>query len=170
MDTNPYAPPKAAVADQPLTSAIKRRSVVVMILFTVLTFGLYPTIWFFRRRAALNELNSPRKLQLSPLVIFSTVVAIGIVVNVISVPDSPENVIGTAPYLIFRLVQFGVWIMMVFQCFIIKDILEDHIAGPDDPTAPPLFVERVRLSGLATFFFNVFYLQYIINKYIAAPS
>src|SRR5262245_62725650 len=108
MDTNPYAPPKAAVADRPITPTIKRRSVVVMLLFTFLTLGLYPTIWFFRRRAALNQLNSPRKLQLWPLVIFSVVVAIAIVVNFVSAPDSPENVIGTGPFLLLRLVQFGV--------------------------------------------------------------
>ena len=171
MDTNPYAPPKAAVADDPTrTTAIKRRSVVVMLLFTLLTLGFYPMIWFFRRRTAINHLNSPRKLQLWPLITYSAVVGITIVINVISAPDTPETVIGTGPAILLMLLEFGVGILMIVQCFIIKDILEDHIAGPEDPTVPQLFTEHVKLSGLATFFFSVFYLQYIINKHIAAPS
>jgi len=53
---------------------------------------------------------------------------------------------------------------MLFQCFRIKDILEDHIAGPEEQTPSPLLAPPVRLSGLMTFFFQIFYLQHIINR------
>ena len=69
METNPYAPPKAAIADLSSTG-LKRRSVLLMIVFAVVTFGLYYPIWFLRRRAALNELDSPRKLPTWPFVVF----------------------------------------------------------------------------------------------------
>jgi hypothetical protein len=35
-----------------------------MIVFMLITFGWYYPVWFFRRRAALNRLSSPRKLKL----------------------------------------------------------------------------------------------------------
>ena len=60
---------------------------------------------------------------------------------------------------------------MLIQCFKTKDILEDHLAGPDD-AAPSMFAvaERVKLSGLMTFLFSIFYLQYVINRYIAGTN
>ena len=33
-----------------------------------------------------------------------------------------------------------------------------------------MFVEHVRLSGLMTFFFSIFYLQWAINRYIVGRS
>jgi len=50
---------------------------------------------------------------------------------------------------------------------VIKDIIEDHLAAPDDGTMPSMFVERVQLSGLATFFLSIFYLQYTMNRHLA---
>jgi len=67
------------------------------------------------------------------------------------------------------LVRLVTGIVMVIQCFIIKDIIEDHVT-PEDAGVQPMFVERVKLSGLATFFFSIFYLQYAINRYIVAPA
>lgn len=59
METsNPYAPPKAAVLDLPSPTGLKQCSVLLMIVFTIVTFGLYYPTWFFRRRNALNALNS----------------------------------------------------------------------------------------------------------------
>jgi hypothetical protein len=55
---------------------------------------------------------------------------------------------------------------MIVQCFVIKDIIEDHAQGPGDPTERGLFTPPVKLSGLMTFFFSIFYLQYAINKYV----
>ena len=59
MEVNPYAPPQAKVADPPPNShGLKRRSVLVMVVFTIISFGLYYPIWWFRRRQGLNRLNS----------------------------------------------------------------------------------------------------------------
>ena len=81
MDPNRYAPPKAPVADVGLPPAgLKRRSVIVMILFTLVTFGIYYLVWFFRRRNGLNNLNSPRKLQMWPLLLFAALFVVDFVV------------------------------------------------------------------------------------------
>src|SRR5262245_28261457 len=69
MDRNPYAPPDAAIDD--LTPiGFKRRRVLMMILFFILTLGLYVSVWFLRRRAALNRLDSPKKVQLWPFLMY----------------------------------------------------------------------------------------------------
>ena len=56
---------------------------------------------------------------------------------------------------------------MVVQCFFTKDILEDHFASPGDQVTTPLFADAYRLSGVMTFIFQIFYLQYAINRYLA---
>jgi len=170
MDTNPYAPPKAVVADAPLSTGLKRRSVVLMIVFTLVTLGMYYPIWFFRRRRALNSLNSSRKLRLWPLLAFCVVYALEFAVGFASGEGSPEQTIGPSAVKLLDLLQLIVGIFMLFQCFIIKDILEDHLTEPEDPAARRLFVERVKLSGLLTFFFGIFYLQYVINRDIAGSQ
>ena len=45
MESNPYAPPTAHVADrEPETHGLKHRSVWLMIVFTLISLGLYPLI------------------------------------------------------------------------------------------------------------------------------
>ena len=67
-------------------------------------------------------------------------------------------------------VRLLVGIIMVMQCFAIKDILEDHLTVQDDDALPSVFVEQVRLSGLMTFFFGILYLQWAINKYVVGGA
>ena len=142
-----------------------------MIVLAIVTFGFYYLIWFFRRRNALNALNSPRKVALWPLLLFSADLVFNFVVGLVSGAGdrTVEELIGTIPAVagFFTLMRLFIGIVMIWQCFVIKDIIEDHLAGPDDGTMPSMFVERVQLSGLATFFFSIFYLQYAINRDIA---
>jgi len=168
METNPYAPPKAAVADVSPTG-LKRRSVVLMIVISIATFGLYFPIWFLRRRAALNRLDSPRKLQRWPLVIVIAWFVFQLIVGV-AAGSGLEQMAGAGGAILFNVVQLAVGILMVIQSFFTKDILEDHLAGPGDRVPNPMFVDTVKLSGLMTFLFQIFYLQYVINRYIAGSQ
>jgi hypothetical protein len=167
MDTNPYAPPKA-VLDLPTIPGLKRRRVIVMIVFLILTFGIYYLVWFLRRRAGLNRLNSSRKLQLWPLLVLAAYYAMAFAIGVATAEEPTEAVSSTTAVLL-RLTDLLVGVMMIWQCFIIKDILEDHLT-PEDDGSRAMFTERVQLSGLMTFIFGIFYLQYSINKHIAGTS
>jgi len=169
METNPYTPPKAAVADVSPTG-LRRRSVVLMIVLSIVTFGLYYAIWFLRRRAALNRLDSPRKLRIWPFVIFIAWFVLQFIVGIASGSAAPEQTIDAGAALLLNLVQTAVGILMVVQCFFTKDILEDHLVGPGDHVPNPLFVDTVKLSGVMTFFFQIFYLQYAINRHIAGSQ
>jgi hypothetical protein len=161
---------ESTVARSAPPAGLKRRSVVLVIVLTIVTFGLYYPIWFLRRRAALNRLDSPRKLRRWPFLIFIGFFVLQFMVGIASGSAPPEQTIGAAATLLLKLCQLAVGILMVVQCFFIKDILEDHLAGPQDNISPSLFVERVKLSGLMTFFFQIFYLQYVINRYIAGSK
>ncbi len=141
-----------------------------MIVFTVVTLGLYYPIWFFRRRAALNRLNSPRKLRLWPLPIFCTVTVVDVIVALASGPGPPAETIGANAAALLGFARLAVGILMLVQCFFTKEILEDHLAGPEDDGSHSLFVEHVKLSGLMTFFFQIYYLQYVINQHLADPA
>jgi len=167
LELNPYAPPNAVVSDEPFATptGLKRRRVVAMIVLSIVTFGVYYPIWFFRRRSALNRLSSPRKLRLWPLVVCCAVMFVDWVLAFASAPGSPAQLIGPGASIVLGLVRLAVGILMLVQCFIIKDILEDHLAGPDD-ASHLMFEGRVKLSGLMTFFFSIFYLQHVINRYV----
>jgi len=149
---------------------LKRRSVVLMIVLTIVSFGLYYPMWFLRRRTGLNRLDSPRKLPLWPFLIFSAWYVLQFAVRAASGSAPPEQVIGGEANLLLNLIQLAVAILVVVQCFAIKDILADHLLGPADSVASPLFVDRVELSGLKTFFFQAFYLQHVINRHIVGSQ
>src|SRR5215831_1598986 len=127
----------ATVADAPVarlnrSTALKRRSVVLMILLTVVTLGFYYPVWFLRRRAALNSLDSPRKLEAWPFLLLLAywIAQFGIAIAANGQPLEVAFGYGIAALL--GLARIGVGIVIVVQCFYIKDILEDHLAGPDD--------------------------------------
>lgn len=164
MDVNPYAPPTAVVADQGMP-LFKRRSVVLMILLMVISFGLYVPVWFLRRRDVFNQLDSPRKLQAWPFVALLVAMILNLALNVVIGITGPQ-VIPSAVMLLVLVVRMALGIWLIVQSFKTRDILEDHLAGPSDGS-PSMFTERVKLSGLMTFFFQTLYLQYIINRYLA---
>jgi hypothetical protein len=156
--TNPYAPPTAPVADiREPSRGLKRRSVIVAILFTFLSFGLYYPIWFIRRRTAL-----PLWPVALSLVVFVADTAIGFVAGLTQDP----TVLDPQTDLVLTVVRLVSGILMIWLCFVTKDILEDHIT--DDGSG--MFVSRQSLSGLKTFFFGIFYLQHVINRDIVATS
>jgi hypothetical protein len=169
MDTNPYGPPKSAVADIS-ERGLKRRSVVVMIVLYIVTFGFYYPIWFLRRRVALNRLDSPRKLRLWPFLVYLAFFSLEFVGAFVAEFAPNEQPIEAGASVVFDLIPIAVGILMAVQCFITKDILEDHLIGPEDHVSASLVTGPVKLSGLKTFFLQIFYLQWVINRDIVASQ
>jgi len=62
-----------------------------------------------------------------------------------------------------------VTILMVFQCFLVKHMIEDHIMGDTDSILRRL-AESVRLSRVLTLFLGIFYLQYVINQRVVGAE
>ncbi len=145
---------------------LKRRSVILMILLLIVTLGFYYPIWFLRRRAALNRLDSPRKLQRWPFLVLLAYFVFDFIFGFVTASRAPEETVGAGGATLLISLRLAVGILVLIQCFSIRQILEDHLAGPDDTVPRMLSVGRVELSGLLTFLFTIFYLQYAINRYI----
>lgn len=143
---------------------MKRRRVLVMIVFMIISFGLYYPLWWFRRRAGLNRLNASRKLPLWPLLLLGILFTLQIGIGLAAGETPLEQFLGDGGVLLLSLFQLAVGIVMLIQSFRVKDMIEEH-ATPDS-TSGPMFVEQVQLSGLMTFFFSIFYLQWAINRYV----
>jgi hypothetical protein len=148
---------------------LKRRNLLVMILLIIVTLGIYYPVWFLRRRTALNRLDSPRKLTLWPFLVCLAFFVMQFILGFATGAAPLEETIGSGGSLLLSVIQLGVGVLMLVQCFGIKDILEDHLAGPGDQVSSALLSGRVELSGVMTFLFTIFYLQHVINRDIVAP-
>src|SRR3954464_11422895 len=118
MDVNPYAPPEAQVADAPRDShGLKRRSVLLMIVFMIISFGFYYLFWWFRRRPGLNRLNSPRKLALWPLLLLTGVYAVQFGLGLIAgaTAGAQEALIGQGGVFTLLAVRLAVGLLIVIQ-------------------------------------------------------
>lgn len=149
---------------------LKRRRVITMIILFIVTLGAYYGVWFLRRRAALNALDSPRKLGVWPSIAYLTYCAAAFVYAIATAEEVPAPNDGAEIFL--QLAQLGTGLWMLLQNFYVRDILQDHLAGPGEqvPRLALLSTHPAQLSGLMTFFFQIFYLQYVINRTIAADS
>jgi hypothetical protein len=154
------------VRSEPQTS-LKPSSVLVTIVFYILTVGLYLSIWYLRRRAALNQLKSSTKIRRWPFFTYFAFITFDLLVSLVDTSALPEQA-AAATAGVLELSGLAVWILMVVQSFSVKAILEEHLARPKDDGSPSLFRERVKLSVMMTFFFQIFYLQYAINRHISA--
>ena len=164
IQTNPYAPPQARVADHEAGShGLKQRRVIVMIVLAIITWGLYYLLWWYRRRPGLNRLSSPEKLPLWPLLLLTAQWVLPFVLGVAEGLTGETALVGDTGMAVLTFFQIAVGIVMVFQAFKVKSIIEDHAAPAE---SGPMFVEHVQLSGLMTFFFSIFYLQWAINRYV----
>lgn len=145
----PYAPPSssAAVDRHP---ELPRTSVLLMILFTLLTLGLYIPYWFLKRRRAFNHLaGEGDRVDLLTYAVAGTTASawvLGLVSGVMEATSTPPGGLD----LPLRLVDLGSRILTLILSFQIKSILEGN--HPE------------RLSALGTFFLSLFYLQYKINR------
>jgi hypothetical protein len=148
--------------------ALKRRSLLLMIVLVIVTLGFYYPLWFLWRRRALNALDSPRKLPAWPFVLllalFVTEFLVGFVAGVIAPGRRLEDVIGPGPTFALLVARLGIGLLVLIQCFRTKDILEDHLAGPEGSQAGMMLSTQIQLSGLMTFLFTIFYLQHVINR------
>jgi hypothetical protein len=148
------------------------RSVFVMFLLTIITLGLYPYIWYIRRSSEFSNLETAKKLSkfIAYLVLFLTIFFF--VVSPISIEDGGEDYNPVSSYLekfdysvtdslSINYVATPIWILLlIFSLFLMfrsRTIINQAWQKKG--------VNR-KVSWIFTLFFNVFYLQYEINRTI----
>lgn len=146
----PYAPPKIHDAASP-TPELKKTPVVLVIVFALVSLGLYVPIWFLRRRRALNHLAPENdSVNLVTFVLTGLFAAAFLAGFYRGAVTSGGGTVDPTTQTALQWVDFGSRIFVIIASFRVKTILEGHY--PE------------RLSALGTFFLSIFYLQYKINR------
>lgn len=138
-------------------SRLKRSNIPRMVLLTLITGGLYYPSWFLLQRDGINSLNAKEKLRKWPFVVAIVLFAGSLALST----GAGEAEAGTADTVLFaELADICCGLLLWVQCFKVRRIFEAHLFLPGD--------HRTRvLSGVAVFFLQIFYLQYVINKRLA---
>lgn len=151
-ELNPYAPPADADASAPFALEAKegvnyeeqRQSVLLCFILSMITVGIYPCIWMIQRRPFLESLRTRQRLGMElPLI---SLVASVVHLFVIIFTDGTQ---------LESLLSLASGIPMIMACFRARTMIEQELVAMGRPN---------RLSGAATFFFSVYYLQWRINQ------
>jgi len=122
-------------------------SVFKVILFTVVTFGIYPSVWFVKRRPYFNNLVSGNK--------FGYVIPVGLViVSIISLVISLLEV--ATIYALDKFIEIIVIVGLLYQSFKARKIMLEHYNTNLN--------KDIDIDGIFTLFLGFIYLQYKINK------
>jgi hypothetical protein len=144
-------------------SPLKKIPVILVILFDILTVGIYSCCWFLSRREAFNKMPSPKRLNAFPFIFCIIISVIGIFLMLASgvcagIAEALEDTSYLALSAILENVSDGLDIVygitLLVQSFKAKALLEGYVKQKNQFDS---------LSGTATFFFRNYYLQYRIN-------
>lgn len=162
LDRNPYAPPADAHVDRgdmvPFTGdgeisdyEVERRPVVLCIVLSFVTLGLYPSIWLLQRRPFLDSLQRKQDLGVAlPIITLS--------MNVLAFALAFAGKDAAAIRPIFSLVAIITGLLANFR---VLNTLRT------DSARTGRFLE---FSTIGTFFFGIYYLQYKINQLADLPA
>ena len=153
--TNPYAPPaaepEAAEARGSSRSNYEgeRRSVLLLLLISIVTVGLYQFVWYLRRSRFLDSLSADKKVGVLPWLAPGMV---GVLVGL---------VVAHAPPGIVSVLQLASGITNLVLAFRVAHILRSDFARTG---------RFIGVSALGVFFFSFLYLQYVMNKAASIPA
>ncbi|WP_026691102.1 DUF4234 domain-containing protein [Alteribacter aurantiacus] len=143
------------VADQTDTPEFKSTPVIVTILLSLITMGIYMPYWFLTRRKELNKIDPEKKVSfefpLSVLILYSLSALFTVLYLIL--PFS-EGFVATIDGLDRIITFYGVTVMVILS-FRAVSLLKSY-----DSSIP--------VSKLATFFFTIWYVQYKINKHFTS--
>ena len=149
----------------------KKKNVTLIVLLSVITLGIYPYIWYIKRVKEFNNLQTDTKAKKSVPVI-SLVLMIFVFIGIASIATilkikydelSVATGISDIPtYFIIIFISVVVivlilWILRLMMSFKYAKILNEALNNKGS---------NIKISGILTFLFKTFYLQYEINKII----
>lgn len=143
-----------------MNKPVERKSVWMVILLSIVTLGIYVPYWLYQRLDAFNQMKSTEKLDKSTVMavlVMYSLTTVMYIVSTISEILYPENIsFVTNIDNVGSVIDFISTIMMLYLAFRTRKVIEDHF--------------KVTLSGVATFFFSIYYLQYKINQQLSKPE
>mgnify|MGYP005865705369 CR=1 FL=1 len=145
---------------------VKKTPVILTIIFMIITAGIYYPCWFLTRRDHINALHSREKIGKGVFIFGIVIFSISIfLVFVSGFLEAMGEELGMSEFLLMAmevdfvdsLLSLVVGITLLVQCFKVRRIFRDHFNGH--------LGRNISFSGWATFFFQIFYLQYKINRF-----
>jgi len=142
------------VSDSATAAPLKRSSVLLVVLLSFVTAGVYTGVWYLRRRRGLNLLDSTSKLGVTGPVLLIALSAINLVLPQDSAPET--------------IVLLAVGLTNLAMAFRVRWMIVDHLRTRITAVLPLSagLQEQYKPSSLLTFFLNIFYLQYKLNELI----
>jgi hypothetical protein len=143
----------------------QRRNILVMLLLTIVTLGIYPLVWFYQTKRQLDPLDTYTRLTWHPLVLAAGLLAANIFsVTVVRIPKDLAVLrpISHARLDFDRLLAVALTFVIIYLALVVRCILEEYSEKYLD--------EEVKFSKFATFVLNIFYLQYKMNRLAAAKK
>ena len=125
--------------------------IIFMILFSIISVGMYVPYWIYKKREFFNSLNSDKKITNTNIIILFTIFAIHTVTYILTLFINPITNrdlyinISSIESLSFLLSI----IFLLVVCFKMSKIINNHF--------------NVRNSVMGILFFTIFYFQYKIN-------
>ncbi len=139
---------------------LKKTSIILMIILTVVTAGIYWPIWFLTRRKALNMMQSREKLGsgifIFAIVLFGISLFIGLISGVMG-ELGHKSLLATGLGAFSGILHAVAAGTVLVQSFKVRRIFHEHFNTH--------LQRAISFSGVATFFFIIYYLQYKINRF-----
>lgn len=156
---NPYAAPlettdaNAAWGEEAALSipGLRRRSVILLIVLSVITLGLYINYWTHQQAKVINASFGRERISMITVILFwfVSLASIGLIIPYWMVEEgSPVEAVSDMSDLADR-------IFTLVMAFVIRGGLQDLLVRLGD---------RARFGGLWTFLFGIYYLQWKINR------
>jgi len=136
-------------------NVMRKTSVLLMILLTIITYGIYFPIWFLRRQNLFNQLPVKEKLNSGAAIFVLIIYCISVFfipVKLLTQNASLIDILNTIDTFISLLGGLIILILAFKVRRILNEYCNEHLGM------------NVPFSRVATFFFTIFYLQYKINR------
>jgi len=135
------------------------RSVIVMIVLTVVTLGIYPVFWFYRSKKRLDPVATTvritsRSLRLAVGLLVANLCS-AIALEVVISLEASQSILGGMVF-VDRVLSLGYGAVLIYLSFVVRGILMNYC---NDRLG-----YEVAFSKLATLCLGMFYLQYKMNR------
>jgi hypothetical protein len=146
----------------------KEKSIILLLIFSIITLGIYNAFWYSKRRSEFSNLGTKKKLpkflaMLYLMISFAAVFS-GIIFTLSLSPEKMgtfyqnTSTLQTILIIVFLAGSILQFILSLFLAFISRGIINEAIKFNKNT--------QKTISGILTFIFGIFYLQYEINRVV----
>lgn len=169
---SPYEAPREFAGNNPPSDKpvgqLPTFSLPILLVLLVVTVGIYVPFWYRRAAGPLNRLAGKRYITnnnvLAALILNIAALVVGIAAGVFEAMEDPTlSQWVTALDGLTRAVNLGSVVANLVLAFAARRALHEILGIGPQQRSPQ------RLSGLATFFFGVLYIQLRVNELVDSP-